>query len=140
MGVRPSRSGHPPPSITYDLLDERSQLLAAARVAQLAQRLGFDLTNTLAGDLEVLADLFEGVVALLADAEAHPQDLLFARRQRLEHAPGLILEVVVDHGLHRGHDRLVLDEVAKVAVLLFADRSLERDRFLGDPQHLADLV
>jgi hypothetical protein len=73
-----------------------TELLAAARVAQLAERLGLDLADALAGDLEVLADLFEGVVALLADAEAHAQDLLLARRERLEHAAGLVGEVHVD--------------------------------------------
>jgi hypothetical protein len=62
-------------------------------VAQLAQRLGLDLADALAGDLEVLADLFEGVIALLADAEAHAQHLLLARRQRLQHLAGLLGEV-----------------------------------------------
>jgi hypothetical protein len=61
------------------------ELLGAARVPQLAQRLRLDLADALAGDLEVLAHLFERVVALLADAEAHAEDLLLARRQRLQH-------------------------------------------------------
>jgi hypothetical protein len=109
-------------------------------MTQLTQGLGLDLADTLARDLEVLTNLFQGVVALLANAEAHTQDLLLTRSERLEHATGLIFEVVVDDRLHRGHNRLVLDEVAKVAVLLFADRGLERDRFLGDAQDLTDLV
>ena len=37
--------------------------LAAARVAELAERLRLDLADALAGHLEVLPDLFEGVVA-----------------------------------------------------------------------------
>jgi hypothetical protein len=44
------------------------ELLAAARMTQLTQRLGLDLTDALASDLEVLADFFQRVVALLADA------------------------------------------------------------------------
>ena len=71
-------------------LDEALQLLRAARVAELAERLRLDLADALAGDLEVLTDLFEGVVALLADAEAHPEHLLLARRQRLQDLPGLL--------------------------------------------------
>src|SRR5438045_2994425 len=58
--------------------NERLEPLRARRVAQLAQRLGLDLADALARDLEVLADLFQRVVALLADAEAHAQNLFFA--------------------------------------------------------------
>jgi len=121
-------------------LHEAPQLLSTAGMAQLAQRLRFDLADTLARDLEIATDLFEGVVALLADAEAHAQDLLLARRQRLEHATRLLLEVEVQHGV-RGRDRvLVLDEVAEVAVLLFADGRLEADGLLGDLEHLAHAI
>src|SRR5262249_55756008 len=56
-------------------LDEAAQPLGPAGVPKLAERLGLDLPDALAGDLEVLADLFQGVIALLADAEAHPEDL-----------------------------------------------------------------
>src|SRR5687768_2558183 len=41
---------------------ERAQLLAAARVTELAQRLRLDLADTLARHVELLADLFQGVV------------------------------------------------------------------------------
>ncbi len=44
---------------------------------QLPQRLGFDLADAFAGDVELLADLFERVLALAADAEAQADDLLF---------------------------------------------------------------
>src|SRR6185312_4185611 len=52
---------------------EAAQLLAAARVAQLAQRLRLDLADALARDIELLADLFERVVGIHVDAEAHAQ-------------------------------------------------------------------
>ena len=61
-----------------------------------------------------LADLLEGVVALLADAEAHAQDLLLARRQRLQDLPRLLGQVHVDDRLGRRDDALVLDEVAEM--------------------------
>ena len=48
---------------------------------QLPQRLGLDLADALAGDRELLADLFERVVGVHADAEAHAQHAFFARRQ-----------------------------------------------------------
>src|SRR6185312_11912017 len=43
-------------------VEERAQLFGAAGVAQLAQRLGLDLADALAGDVELLADFLEGVV------------------------------------------------------------------------------
>ena len=55
---------------------------------QLAERLGLDLADALAGDRELLADLLEGVVGVHADAEAHAQHPLLARRERsLREAP-----------------------------------------------------
>src|SRR5262249_53934661 len=125
---------------TRSVFDERLEPLAARRMAELAERFCLDLADALARDLEVLADLFERVVALLADAEPHAQDLLLARGQRREHLPRLICEVHADHALARADDRLVLDEVAEMRVFLFADRRLEADRLLRDLQDLADLV
>ena len=51
-------------------LEERAELAAARRVAQLAERLGLDLADALARDREALADFFERVLAAVADAEA----------------------------------------------------------------------
>src|SRR5207253_2682457 len=101
----------PDPFRSRSALDERLETLAAARVAELAEGFGFDLADALAGDFEVLADLFEGVVGLLADAEAHAEDLLLARGERAQDLAGLLGEVEVNHGVARGHDVLVLDEV-----------------------------
>jgi hypothetical protein len=41
----------------------------AISARQLPQRLGFDLSDALARDVEFLADLFEGVLALAANAK-----------------------------------------------------------------------
>src|SRR5579863_5779321 len=71
----PSRSVRPRPST----VQEAAQLAAAARVLELAQGLGLDLADALAGDGELLTDLFQGVVGVHADAEAHAQDALLAR-------------------------------------------------------------
>ena len=51
---------------------------------QFAKRFGFDLADALAGDTELLADFFERVVGVHADAETHAQHALFARCQRSE--------------------------------------------------------
>src|SRR6476659_714482 len=69
----------------YDDLDlvveEAPQLPAPRRMLQLAQRFRLDLTDALSGHRELLADFFERVVGVHADAEAHAQHALFARRE-----------------------------------------------------------
>src|SRR5262245_43465618 len=120
--------------------EEGFELPAARRMPQLAQRLRLDLADPLAGDGEVLADLLERVLGAVADAEAHLDHLLLARRQRLEHLIGLFLEVEIDHRVGRGDDLAIFDEVAKVRILLLADRGLERDGLLRDLEDLAHLA
>ena len=77
----------------FDAVDEGLQLAAAAGVTQLAEGLGFDLADALAGDLEGLADLFERVLGAVFEAEAHLDDALFARRQGAEDLRGVLLQV-----------------------------------------------
>ena len=69
---------------TRSALDEGAEVAAPERVPQLPERLGLDLPDALARHVEALADLFQGVLALLADAEAQPQDLLLLGRQHAE--------------------------------------------------------
>src|SRR5262245_7269217 len=119
-------------------LVEAAQLPRPCRMAQLAQCLRLDLPDALPGDREPRADLLEGEVAALADAEAQAQDLLLARRQRAEDPARLAAEIRREHGVGWRHGGFVLDEVTEVAVLLLADRRLERDRFPRDPEHAPD--
>src|SRR5690242_17007773 len=106
---------------------------------QLPQGLRLDLPDALARDVERAADLLEGVLGAVADAEAHLEDLLLAGRQGLQHPARLILEVRHQDRLDRREDLPVLDEVAQMRILLLADRSLERDGLLRDLHDLADL-
>src|SRR6266542_3260530 len=121
-------------------LDEALQALRARRVPELPQRLRLDLPDALACHLEVLADLLERVIALLPDAEPHPEHLLLAGGEGGEHLPGLLGQVHVDDRVRGRDERLVLDEVAEVAVLLLADGGLEADRLLRDLEDLPHLV
>ncbi len=57
------------------------QLPRPRRMLQLAQCLGFDLANTFARHAELLADFFQRVVGVHADAEAHAQHAFLARGQ-----------------------------------------------------------
>src|SRR3546814_19596807 len=107
---------------------------------ELAQRLRLDLADALAGDAELLADLLEGVVGVHADAEAHAQHPLLARRQARQHPGGGLAQIGVDGGVERLHRVLVLADVAAVAVLLAADRGLQADRLLAALRPIADLL
>ena len=73
------------------LVQEILELLAAAGVAQLAQRLGLDLADALARDVELLADLFERTGTAVLNAEAELQDLFLARCEGGEHVDELLL-------------------------------------------------
>ena len=68
---------------------------------ELAKCLRLDLADALAGHRELLADFFQRMVGVHADAEAHPQDAFFARRQRGQN-PGCRFAQI---GLKRRIDR-----------------------------------
>src|SRR5262245_49967515 len=99
-----------------DRLQKRLELLGPRRVAELAQRLRLDLADPLAGDVERPADLFQGVLGAVADAEPHLQHLLLARRQRLEHPARLVLQVRDEDRVDRGEDLTVLDEIPQMRI------------------------
>ncbi len=65
--------------------EEASELATVRGVFQLHERLGLDLADALAGQRELLADLFQRVVGVQADPETHPQDPLLARGQAGQH-------------------------------------------------------
>src|ERR1700683_3339674 len=65
--------------------EEGSKLVRPRRVAQLAQRLSFDLAAALAGDGGRLAHFFKRVLAAVLQTEAHLDDLFLARVERLQH-------------------------------------------------------
>src|SRR3984893_6927821 len=121
-------------------LQEAPELLGARGMPELAERLGLDLPDALAGDREVLADLFQRVLAAVRQAEPRTQNLFVRRREGIEDLVGLLPHGEPDNALDRRADLLVLDEVAQVAVLFLADRRLERDGLLGDLEDLADFV
>src|SRR5579862_7571667 len=108
-------------------------------MTQFAQRLGFDLANSLPGYLERLPNLFQRVLRAVFETEAHLDDALFARREGAQHLRGVLLEIDADNGFRGRNCLAVFNEVAEVRIFFFADRSLERDGLLRDLQDLADL-
>src|SRR4029079_4733619 len=101
-------------------------------MTQLAQRLGLDLADPLASDVELLADLFEGPGTPVLEAEPELQHASLATGQRVEHRLDLLLQELVRRGLGRRKCPAILDEVTEVRILFLADRRLERDRLLRD--------
>src|SRR5574341_817827 len=127
------------PSPQLHTFDEAAQLLAAARMAQFAQRLGFDLTNTFARHLKVLTDLFECVIRGFPNPEPFSKHFFFSRRQGFQRAVDLALQVIANRRF-QGRDRLlVFDEITQMTVFLFSDRGFERDRLPRDLQNLPHL-
>jgi len=47
----------------------KASVCASAKVTQLAEGLGFDLADAFAGDLEALADFFQGVLGAVFEAK-----------------------------------------------------------------------
>ena len=70
-------------------VQERAQPVAAAGMTQFAEGLGFDLANALASDGEVLADLFECVLASILQPEPHLDYFFLARAESFQNFRGL---------------------------------------------------
>ena len=107
---------------------------------ELAQRLCFDLADTLAGHLKFAAHLFQGAGAAVFKAEAQLQHHLLAGSEGREHVHELLLEQCERRGL-RGRGRVVVgNEIAQMAVLFLANGGLQGHRLLRDLYYLAHLV
>ena len=85
---------------------------------ELAERLGFNLTNTFTRDRELLAHFLERVVRIHTDPEAHAQNALFTRRKAGKNAGDRFLEVRLDRRIDRNNRVFVLDEIASFAIFM----------------------
>ncbi len=72
-------------------------------MTEFAQCLGFDLTNTLAGHVELLAHFFQGVVGIHINSETHPQDFRFSSRQSGQHLLSRFAQACDGRMLDRRH-------------------------------------
>src|SRR3546814_5334099 len=99
---------------------------------QFPKRLRLDLADTFTLHAELLADFFQRVIGVHADAEAHAQHTLLTRRKRCQHASHSFLEVRL-YGRVDWNDRvLALNEVAQMGIFITADRPFTAYRLLGD--------
>ena len=97
------------------------QLLRAAWMPQLAQRLGFDLADALSRHAELAADLFQRALPAIVEAEAQGNDAALALRERAEHVVHGIAQQRLGRFLDRRNRLGVLDEIAQLAILIVAD-------------------
>src|SRR6266849_6870490 len=128
----------PAPSFVH-VVEKQPELAGARRLAQLAQSLGFDLANALAGDGELPTNLLQRVLRIVLQTKTHLHDLLLARSQSVQHLPGLLLQVHVDGSLVRRERSAVFDEVAEMRIPLLPNWRLQRDRYLHDLSHFSQL-
>src|SRR5688500_1760390 len=87
---------------------ESLELARTSRMAKLLQRFGLDLPDPFPRDAEFLADLLQRMLRHAADAEAHAQNALLARRQ--------LGKRLVDRLLHiaRLGRRMRIDDVGRL--------------------------
>jgi len=104
---------------------ERAQAAGPFGRPQLAQRFGFNLANPLTRDVELLSDLFQRVLALATDSEAHPDYLLLLGGKRFQDACGLVANVGFNYGIDRRTHPAILYEVAQRRLAVAADGGFE---------------
>src|SRR5439155_17203065 len=126
--------------LPISLLQVVLELSAPARMAQLAQCLGLDLPDALAGHVELTPHFLERPRATVLEPEPQLQHAPLAAGQALEHGLDLLLEELVRGRIGRRQRAGVRNEVAEVRVFLLTDRRLQRDRLLRDLDDLTHLV
>ena len=94
-------------------------------MAHFSERLCFDLSDALAGDLELTAYFFKRAAVAIHQAKALFKNLSFAFGQRVEDILDLILEQNDRRLVGRIFSSLVLDEITEAGVVGVADWSLE---------------
>src|SRR5688572_9506877 len=120
-------------------VEESAKAAASAWMAELAEGLGFDLPDAFARDREVLTDFFERVLGAVFQAESHLDHAFFSRGQRVDYLVGHFLEIAVNNRIARRDDASILDEITQMRIFFLANSSFQRNRLLGDLQHLAYL-
>src|SRR6185437_11025933 len=115
--------------------DETRERAAIGALRQLLERLRLDLADALARYLVLAPDLFEGVLAGRADAEAQAQHIGLARRQPRQRLIGRLAQLGMGRRLVRGHRRLVGDEIADRGVAILAQGRIEADGIAHEFEH-----
>src|SRR5258708_40020461 len=84
--------------------------LQPRRMAQFAERLGFNLPNALPRHVELLPHLLEGPVDSISNPESHSHHFLLARGKGGEQFLDILSQVHLDRHIGGGSLTFVLDE------------------------------
>src|SRR5579871_3970465 len=98
---------------------------ASAWVSELSQCFGFQLPNSLAGDLVNVSYLFKRLTVTVHEAEAHFENLSLSLVQTLESVPQLFLEQRLACYVRRVVRTPVYDEIGHARVPVVADRGIQ---------------
>src|SRR5262249_6914608 len=108
-------------------------------MAQLTQRLRFNLANALAGDRERSTDLLKSVLRAILHTKSHTYNLFFSWTEAMQHMSGPLPHAHAHNRFRGRNSRVVFDEIAEVGVSILANGRLQRDRHTHDLSHLAHL-
>ena len=106
-------------------------------MTELTKRLRLDLSDTLSGNVELLADFFKGSRSSVIKAESEPEDFLLPLSQCSQHFLELLAQKCESSSVRRYRNIVILDKITQMAVFLFADGRLKRNGLLGDLEDLA---
>ena len=109
-------------------------------MAQLAQRLCFDLPHPLPGHVELLAQFFQGAGAAILQTKAQGDDPLLPGRQAFKDVQQFPPQQLAPGFVHRDTGVLVLNKVLQMSVLFLPHRRFQTDGFLRQLQQFPHLV
>src|SRR5215831_7217827 len=88
------------------------QFAAPAGMAQFAQSLGLNLTNTLSSHMELFANFFQSTTAAVIQTEAQLEHLAFTISQAFKHIFYLLFQELMTCSVCWSKRGMILDEVA----------------------------
>src|SRR5204863_8511448 len=116
-----------------------SSRLQVAQRGEPGERLTLELPDPLAGQVELMADRLERP-RLALEAETELQDPALALRERVERAADALLAEGLLGLVERIGRLAVCEEVAELALVVRADRLVQRDRRLSGAECLVDML
>jgi len=96
------------------------------RMAELPQRLGFDLADPLASNGKDLADFFKSAFGAIVQAKPHPDYGFLAGGERLQQASHPLLQVEFDGRVGGRNKCFVLDQVSQARLAVLPNGRLQR--------------
>ena len=95
-------------------------------MAQLSERFCLNLTDTLTGNAKVLANLFQSTTAAVLQTKAQLQYPFFTDSKRFQNLLQLFTQQSKGSSVGRRRCIVVLNEIAQMRILFFADRSFQK--------------